>query len=174
MIKLNVASGKDIRKGWDNLDIHKRFGANIIWDLNKLPLPFKNESYDYILCSCFLEHLNDCFPLMNEFVRILKHKGTLEIIAPYGDNTWESIDHKRQFFIISFLDFLTDGDFEDKGIKEMRIKSYRFISNNKKISIRLKVWLFNKLIKIHPKIIDRTPLKIFSGYLLIKVIYEKI
>lgn len=173
MKKLNVASGKDIRKGWDNLDNHKRYGANIIWDLNKLPLPFKNESYDYILCSYYLEHLNDCFPLMNEFIRILKRNGTLELIVPYGDSTWDSIDHKRQFFVTTFFDFLTDGNFEDKGAKYMKIKNYQFISNNKGCWIRMKIFFYNSLLKIHPKIIDYTILKLFTSYLNLKVIYTK-
>lgn len=169
MKKLNIASGKDIREGWDNLDNHTRYNADIIHDLNNLPLPFENELYDYILCSNFLEHLNNCLPLMNEFIRILKHNGELEIVVPYGDNVWDSIDHKRQFFITTFLDFLTDGSFEDKGATNMEIKSYEFISSHKKF----KVWLFNKLLKIHPKIIDKTFLRLCSNYLSIKIVYEK-
>ncbi len=170
MKRLNIACGEDVKEGWDNLDKHDRYKANVIWNLNKLPLPFEDKSYDYILCSYFLEHLNDCLPLMNELIRLLKKDGQLEIIVPYGDETWDSIDHKRQFFITTFFDYLTDGGFEKRNTEELEIESYEFISSKK----GLKLWMYNKLIKINRKIIDKTLLKLFSEYLSIKIIYKKI
>jgi predicted SAM-dependent methyltransferase len=53
--KINIGSGADIRKGWINLDITDKFGADVIYDLRKLykrgKLPFEDNSFDYVLCK---------------------------------------------------------------------------------------------------------------------------
>jgi hypothetical protein len=36
ILKINIGSGKDVRKGWDNLDAHNKYGANLIFNLNKI------------------------------------------------------------------------------------------------------------------------------------------
>ena len=39
------------------IDIWKPFNPTIVWDLNKLPLPFKDNSFDNILMIDIIEHL---------------------------------------------------------------------------------------------------------------------
>lgn len=45
MKKLNLGCGKDIKAGYVNLDIVKLDGVYVVWDVNKLPLPFKKEEF---------------------------------------------------------------------------------------------------------------------------------
>lgn len=173
MKKLNIASGKMVLKGWDNLDIHSRYGANIIWDLNKIPLPIKDESYNYILASFILEHFNDCLSQLREWFRILRKGGKLEIIVPYGDLVYDSIDHKRVFYLVTFMDFLIEGDFENDFLNNITLEHYNFYTRQTKLWPRIKISLFNFLIKIHPKIIDYTFLRFFCKGVSLRIIYKK-
>ncbi|MGB9628916.1 MAG: class I SAM-dependent methyltransferase [Thermodesulfobacteriota bacterium] len=50
-------------------------------DLNQ-NLPFPDESFDYILCSNTIEHLEDPYQFVRECYRILKERGKLLITTP--------------------------------------------------------------------------------------------
>lgn len=174
MKKLNVGAGREILKGWDNLDNHNRFNANLIYDLRNLPLPIKNDTYDFIKCTNVLEHFIDVVPLINELVRITKPGGEIEVIVPYRDYGWGCMDHKKQFDINSFYDYLNQHDFNLNQSNNVRIKQIKFHSRNLKIWIRFKVWLFTKLLIINKSIIDYTFLKMFSYGLSIRCVYQKL
>lgn len=171
--KLNIAAGRRVLSGFDNLDLHNKFGSNVIWDLEEIPLPFENETYDFIKADFILEHFNDCLPHLTEWIRILKRGGLLEVLVPYGDLGFDSIDHRRIFFITTFLDFLIAGDFDRPGLEDIDLAEIKFITRQTKIWPRFKVFLFNKLIKIHIKAIDYTFLRFFCKGVMIKAVYTK-
>ena len=110
--KLNLGCGNDIRKNWINLDILNNKGVDIIHDLNKLPLPFNENYFDYILCTDVLEHIN-YFPLMNELYRILKKKGILKIKVPHFTSRSNYTDptHIHKFSSKTFHYFVNEGKF---------------------------------------------------------------
>jgi ubiquinone/menaquinone biosynthesis C-methylase UbiE len=83
MRKLNLGSGENVREGYDNLDIIKGYGANIIWDCNKYPYPIKDNTYDYILASHVFEHLNEPERAFNELCRIAKPNAIIDIYVPH-------------------------------------------------------------------------------------------
>lgn len=173
MRKLNIGSGRSVLEGWDNLDNHKKFGANIILDMNKVPYLIKSNTYDYILASYVLEHFNDSLSQLDEWLRILNKGGRLEIIVPYGDLCFDSIDHRKIFYLMTFIDAINEGDFGREAIKNVKLEYYGFYTRQTKIWARMKVSLFNFFIKIHPKIIDYTLLRFLCKGVSIRVIYRK-
>lgn len=52
------------------------------WDLNKMPLPFREESFDVVILSDVLEHIVAPISLLKEIKRILKRGGKLIISVP--------------------------------------------------------------------------------------------
>ena len=80
MRKLNFGCGKDIKEGWDNKD-YKDF------DFNVYPYPIKDNTYDYILASHVLEHIDDWKKAVNELCRIMKPDGTLKVSVPFYNST---------------------------------------------------------------------------------------
>ena len=72
-MKLNLGSGLDIKKGWVNVDLDKRNGADVEHDLEKFPYPFKDNSVDKILMDNSLEHLEYTIAVMRELHRICKN-----------------------------------------------------------------------------------------------------
>jgi len=79
--------GREVPIEWTRLDIRQGedIRADVVWDLNKVPLPFKDGEFDYIYCAHVLEHLpviHVVKRLLQELYRILKPDGTLEVIVP--------------------------------------------------------------------------------------------
>jgi 2-polyprenyl-3-methyl-5-hydroxy-6-metoxy-1,4-benzoquinol methylase len=50
-------------------------------DMNR-PLPFRNESFTYVVCMDGIEHLENPYLTIREFARILKRDGALFISTP--------------------------------------------------------------------------------------------
>ncbi len=111
MKRLNLGCGKDIKEGWINLDIFDREGVDIVHDLNELPLQFKDNDFDFVLCKDILEHVKWIL-LINEINRILKPKGILLIRVPHFTSAISYTDptHKNYFSINSF-EFFIKSDF---------------------------------------------------------------
>jgi len=183
--KLNVGCGKDVKEGWINLDQHNRYGADIIFDLNKIfggkKMPFQKNNFDYIYCSHVLEDFNNPLPILNEFVRICKVGGKIEIRTPFETNTFHSLNHKRAHTLTGFNSFCTYGtDYGiDKQVKVIKSCYYRDnIKSNKKGLLFLKKAYINFAVKFYnllgPRIVEQTFIKYLFPCVNIKVIYEKI
>ncbi len=108
--KLNLGCGTDIRKGWVNLDVAPLPGVDVVHDLNDLPLPFADETFEEILCQDVLEHL-EYIPVLRELHRILKPGGRLHIRVPHFTSRLSYVDptHKKLFSFQTFEFFVHQG-----------------------------------------------------------------
>lgn len=103
MKKLNIGCGKKLLEGYVNLDVVD-YGGNLIHDLNSFPYPFDANTFDEILASHILEHLNNFNQVINELYRISKPGGIIRVFAPFFLNTkyFGDPDHKIPFSIRTF------------------------------------------------------------------------
>src|SRR3989344_1586563 len=89
-------------------------------DLNR-KLPFKDNSFDVIICADVLEHLeNDDFSI-KELVRVLKKDGTIVLTGPayskfYGVHD-KLIGHYRRYDKINYINFAKDNNLNILKIK---------------------------------------------------------
>ncbi len=83
-MKLNLGSGHNKFEGYVNIDILKSAKPDICMDMTREPLPFENESVDYIYSSHVFEHLGDFEYTLKECYRVMKDKATLFLILPYA------------------------------------------------------------------------------------------
>jgi len=84
MHKLNFGCGKDIKNGWENLDILPLKGVDIVRDF-KRGIPRNDSYYKEVLAQYSLTQVadrNDFIFLMNEFWRVLRKNGILTIVVP--------------------------------------------------------------------------------------------
>lgn len=107
-MKLNLGCGNDIREGYVNLDRASLPGVDVVHDLNKLPLPFKDDQFDYVLCKDIIEHL-EYIPVLAEIHRIMKPGGILDIRVLHFTSRMNFTDptHRKQFSVATFQ-FFTD------------------------------------------------------------------
>lgn len=86
LIKLHLGCGDVYKKGWVNID-GVSYGDNVkidlIYDLRN-PLPFPDNSVDYIFNEHFLEHLSveESRKSLKDFMRVLKPNGVMRIAMP--------------------------------------------------------------------------------------------
>lgn len=85
------------RESWTSLvtlDINPDHEPDVIWDLNKLPLPFENDVFNEIHAYEVLEHCGRqgdykfFFDQFSDFWRILKHGGVLIGTCPMHTSVW--------------------------------------------------------------------------------------
>lgn len=103
MKRLNLGCGNKILEGYINLDVID-YGGNLIHDLNSFPYPFEDNTFDEILASHILEHLQNFNKVITELYRISKPNAIINVYAPFFLNTkyFGDPDHKIPFSIRTF------------------------------------------------------------------------
>ncbi|MDP3771770.1 MAG: class I SAM-dependent methyltransferase [bacterium] len=118
--RLNVGCGTDIKKGWVNLDSATVHGVDVVHDIEQLPLPFPDGSFDEILAQDVLEHID--YPrVLKDLHRILKADGMLNIRVPHftSKNNFVDPTHRKLFSVSTF-------DFFIRGVKLKEKRAYYF------------------------------------------------
>lgn len=108
-VMLNIGCGTDYKVGWINIDNNSDNNINNLdlnWDLRN-PLPFQDNSVDYIFNEHFLEHLTleEAQKSMKDFMRVLKKGGVMRIAMPnlvdvvelYNNPNWKSEAFLKKF-----------------------------------------------------------------------------
>ncbi len=98
---LNLGAGNDIRDGAVNHDrVPHRCEISIVHDLNVLPWPWADNTFELILARAVLEHLQiNLIQSVNECWRVLKPGGILYLKLPYWrhEHAWQDPTHYWQF-----------------------------------------------------------------------------
>jgi len=126
------------------LDIIKHPEVDVVWDLNKLPLPFKDKEFDIVHASHILEHIEDnkkFFALMDEIYRILKPNGVFHVRVPYWKGIYgiSSPEHRRFFSIKSF-------NYFDHSLKR-DLRDYPHLSRFSKANFKISEKKFNLIFR---------------------------
>ena len=122
-------------KDWENLttlDFNADHKPDVVHDLEVLPLPFENDSFDEIHAYEVLEHTGYqgdwkfFFAQFSDFWRILKPDGLLFATCPSHKSIWAWGDpsHKR-VLTLGTLVFLSQGEYE-KQIGKTNMSDFRF------------------------------------------------
>ena len=92
--KLIATDGRHEWHDLTRLDINPAHNPDVVWDLNELPLPFEDESFDEISAYDTLEHVGQqgdwrfFFAQFDDFWRILKPGGKVLAICPTATSRW--------------------------------------------------------------------------------------
>ena len=94
---LNVGSGNTnlIDKRVVHLDIFRYEIIDLIADASHLP--FADRSFDAIFCDAVLEHVKNPFQVVDEFTRVLKEEGYVNIGVPFLFPYHDAPDHYFNF-----------------------------------------------------------------------------
>lgn len=171
MKKLNLGCGNKILDDYINVDVVD-YGGNIIHDLNSFPYPFEDNTFDEILASHILEHLENFNKVITELYRISKPGGIIRVYAPFFLNTkyFGDPDHKIPFSIRTFDNYEYIENKKLKFYEKWKLNHRTNYQTQAKFEILVKKfnvsnfaplkWL-NPLVNIEPVIYER----LFAGIL---------
>lgn len=108
--RLDVACGQNKTPGFFGVDIADEEGVDVVWDLEKFPWPFPDNSVDELVCNHYIEHTKDLIAFMNELHRIMVPGGQALIRAPYYNSmrAWQDPTHTRAISEATFLYYNQD------------------------------------------------------------------
>lgn len=177
--KLNVGSGKDIKKGWHNLDMHNHEGVDKVFDLNEIfdgkKIPYPDNYFDYIYCCHVLEDFLEPVPVMDEFARICKKGGLIEIKTPFETHNWNTnIYHKRSFTLGQFVYYIDRENYD--GSRPLKIYKARYYCRRSKNFFKRNFQQFVEMFynSFSFKTVESSFLKFLFPIINIQVIYEKL
>lgn len=97
MKKLNLGCGEIKKEGYVNVDWQSLTNPDVAHDLNSLPYPFPDNSFDIIEAFHVLEHLDKPFAIMKELHRISKPGGKVIIKVPHFSRGFTHAEHAHGF-----------------------------------------------------------------------------
>jgi predicted SAM-dependent methyltransferase len=102
---LNLGAGNRLIEGAVQHDLVKhRPEIDVVWDLNDLPWPWADDSFDLIVACAVFEHLrNNLVTTVDECWRILRPDGVLHVKLPYwkSDNSYRDPTHYWRFSLVT-------------------------------------------------------------------------
>jgi SAM-dependent methyltransferase len=107
---LNLGCGEQYEEGAVNVDFYAS-RVDVRHDLDSIPYPFADNTFDEIRCYNVIEHLERIIPVMEELHRIGKPNCRLIIRVPHFRSAclYEDLTHKHGFAWRSFDIFSEDG-----------------------------------------------------------------
>lgn len=101
---LNIGCGFRKMPEAVNVDGYEICEPDVLWDLNKYPWPWEDESVDIVFAFHVMEHMDDWLKAFKEVARILKVGGMFDMRVPDATSTDDMgyIDHKFTFTRHSF------------------------------------------------------------------------
>ncbi len=145
--KLHLGCGTDIKEGWVNLDIANIPGVDVVHNIDDLPLPFPDNSFDEVLCQFILEHVT-WIPILRDIHRTLAPGGKLHISVPHftSKQNFTGPQHKHlfsvetfDFFVPSTKTYQTHAHYFDFSFSAI---PYRHIT----FELSSRIFFFNKLV----------------------------
>lgn len=147
-LKLNLGCGENIYTGYLNVDRMPLAQVNLVHDLEKIPLPFEDNSVCEIRCEHILEHITQYMPLISEIHRISIPGGRVKVLAPYYkyEGAYRDPTHVRFFTEHSF-------DYFQDGVKFSNYCTPRF----KVLNVEKRVRFFSDIKNKRKEIMSKTP-----------------
>ncbi len=158
MKKLNLGCGlnkKPKEKDWINLDSSPEIKPDIVWDLEKTPLPFKDNNINEVLAEHVFEHIKNFIPLMHDLYRICKNHAKIKIRVPFYASAEQYTDPTHIRFFSPFTFNYFDAESNIKMFShEVKTQGKMFKINKVKLNfgvgrMRKMNWLFNPIINLN-------------------------
>ena len=113
---VDLGCGTNKRPGAVGVDSNPAAHPDVVHDLEVIPYPFDDSSFDEIYLDNVLEHLTDVIATMEEIHRIGAPGALVRIDVPYFRSRWAAIDptHKHAFTVESFAYFDPTHAFFDR------------------------------------------------------------
>lgn len=167
MRTLDLGCGRAKTPGAIGLDRNRDSDADVLYDVDQVPYPFRENTFDRVICNGIIEHVDDVVRVMEELHRICRAGAVIAVTTPYFTSVDAFTDptHRHYFSSRSF-DYFT-GEFPEyafysKARFRKQTVDIRFWSLPRLGHIRPQHWLGAKILADHlPMLYER-----FFAYLL--------
>ena len=145
---LDLGCGKNKTEGAIGVDLDPAV-ADVVHDLNRLYYPFRDSSFDLVVCNDILEHVQSVKLVMEEIHRTARPSAIVRIKVPTASSRYYHTDptHLRAFTSHSF-DYFLPGTyiFERYGDQNVRFqhRSIRYVTKDRGVWSRFKTWFANR------------------------------
>jgi predicted SAM-dependent methyltransferase len=165
LVRLNLGSRDDVFKGFLGVDIDPQTKADIIWNLEKTPWPFEDNSVDEIFSSHCVEHLESLDNFLSEIHRISKKNAKFVLVFPHYSRGDFSTQHKHMYGIRLFNDYRDKFQVKNIQFKYMRMAwSYWYL-----YPVYALVSIINFFANLSPKFCERVWCYWFGGFDICKI-----
>lgn len=134
------------------VNLSKDIGCDIIHNLEEVPLPFSNETYDAVVLNNTLEHIYHAQELVKESVRVLKKGGKIIITIPFLFPEHPSPHDYWRFTGESMQKMLEDNGVSGVNIKPLGIGvftvCYHFIERLLPEPLRVVTYVLRPLVRL--------------------------
>ena len=124
---LDVGCGVNKLPNAIGIDRNPSSRADVLVDIDCIPYPFLEDSFDHLHCSHVIEHVADVIGTMEEFYRVVKPGGTVYVVTPhYSDfSSFTDPTHRSHLSSYSFRYFGPHhggfGYYSKAQFREMRV-----------------------------------------------------
>ncbi len=140
---LDLGCGRAKTPGAIGVDVSRNSDADVLHDVEQFPYPFRDNSFDRVVCNGIIEHVDNVVRVMEELHRICRPGGFILITTPYFTSVDAYTDptHRHYFSSRSF-DYFT-GEFPE----------YTFYSTARfrKQKVDIRFWSLPRLGNIRPQ-----------------------
>jgi SAM-dependent methyltransferase len=99
---LDVGCGVNKYPGSIGIDRNPRSRADLLCDLDRYPYPFCDNSFDRLRAVHLIEHVADVIRTMEEFHRLVRPGGVIEIVTPHYTDFSSFCDPTHRWHLNSF------------------------------------------------------------------------
>jgi hypothetical protein len=114
--RIELGSGNNKRRDFFGIDIAPGPQVDLVLDIERQPLPFRDDSVDYVSSHTF-EHLTPVPVRAPEIFRVCRHQATVEIWTPYGKS--------NEGMLFDHLTFMTETSFKHICVELRLLLSWR-------------------------------------------------
>ncbi len=123
-MKIHLGCGNDYKKGYVNIDSSSEVKQDKVWNLEKTPLPFKENSVDEVLAFHVLENVHNFIPLMHDLHRVCRNGAVIKVKTPFY-SSWGQFNDPTH---VRFFSPFTFGYFEGKNNYSHQVKKKREVN----------------------------------------------
>ncbi len=141
---LELGCGQSKPAGVVGLDRLALPGVDIVHDIDTLPWPIADDSFDEVRCSHVLEHVDDICGVMDELHRITRPGGRVRVAVPYFArySAFKDPTHRRFCTWESFNYFVEGTEERDRSYSR---QAFRYVERRlefpSSLRGRLGAWL---------------------------------
>lgn len=99
---LDVGCGVNKLKGAIGIDRNPRTKADVLCDLDHIPYPFRDNSFDRLQAVHVIEHVSDVIRAMEEFHRLVRPGGVIFLATPHYTDFSSFCDPTHRWHLNSF------------------------------------------------------------------------